>query len=395
MIFFEYLFWISLALLFYCYIGYGAIVFTVNMFRSLLRNTGQITGDASLLPVTIIISAYNEEDLIQQKLDNTLAIDYPSELLKIIFVTEGKMDQAAGFLRANPAVRLLHETERKGKYAAIKRAIRETQTPVVVFSDVNTLLNKDCLRKIIPHYINEKVGGVAGEKKILYQPIRSAVGEGEGLYWRYESFLKKQDAGLYTVVGASGELFSIRTALFKPLDDQLVLDDFVMSMQVCLQGYKIEYEPGAFATELPSASLKEEAKRKIRISAGAYQSIGYLTGCLNFFRRPLLSFQYISRRLFRWIFCPVMLLLLFMSNSSILSFDQHPAFFDWTMAGQLLFYFLAFAGWLMARSGKRTGLLTVPFYFVFMNICLVKGFIRFVRGGQTVLWEKSLRQVTE
>jgi len=109
-------------------------------------------------------------------------------------------------------------------------------------------------------------------------------------------------------------LFSIRTALFPQLDEKIILDDFVISMKVCLQGYKIDYEPGAFATEFPSASLAEEEKRKVRISAGAYQSIGYLKGALNIFKHPLLSFQYISRRLLRWIFCPLMLIILLATN---------------------------------------------------------------------------------
>ena len=174
--------------------------------------------------------------------------------------------------------------------------MREVDTPLVIFSDANTMLNEACVKKIVTHYANERTGGVAGEKKILRNQDVSAVGEAEGLYWQYESFMKKLDAGLNTVTGAAGELFSIRTALFKELKDDLILDDFVISMQICLQGYSIAYEPGAFAIESPSASLADEEKRKVRISAGAYQSVGYLKECLNIFKHPLLSFQYLSRR---------------------------------------------------------------------------------------------------
>jgi cellulose synthase/poly-beta-1,6-N-acetylglucosamine synthase-like glycosyltransferase len=273
--------------------------------------------------------------------------------------------------------------------------MQAVKTPIVIFSDANTILNKECIERIAKHYHDAKVGGVAGEKKIVRDHHVSAVGEAEGLYWEYESFMKKLDAGFNTVAGAAGELFSIRTELFKQLDDELILDDFVISMQVCLQGYKIEYEPGAFATELPSVSLAEEEKRKVRISAGAYQSIGYLKKCLNVFKYPLLSFQYISRRLLRWVFCPPMLIILLLTNILIVRSQAENDIYNWSLYGQVLFYFLAFLGWLLIRSGKRAGLLTIPFYFVFMNYCLVKGFIKFLKGRQTVLWEKSLRQAVE
>jgi cellulose synthase/poly-beta-1,6-N-acetylglucosamine synthase-like glycosyltransferase len=286
----------------------------------------------------------------------------------------------------------MHQQERRGKLAAIKRAIQFVQTPVVIFSDANTILNTECIRKIVAHYNDPKTGGVAGEKKITEHKKVSAVGEAEGLYWKYESFLKKQDAGFYTVVGAAGELFSIRTHLFQAPDDSIILDDFIISMQVCLQGYTIAYEPGAFAVESPSASLWEEGKRKLRISAGAYQSIGYLKSCLNFIKYPRLCFQYVSRRLLRWVFCPPMILLLLLANILIVTDPEQSVFYTGFLVAQSLFYLLALPGWLLVRSGKKAGILAIPFYFVFMNYCLVRGFMRFLKGKQTVLWEKSLRQ---
>lgn len=346
---------------------------------------------AEIMPATIIVTAYNEETILEQKIKNTLAIDYPADKLRIIIITDGSTDGSEKIVQQYPSVVLLHQAERRGKYAAIKRAMQQVKTPIVVFSDANTMLNAACLKRIAVHYKNEKVGGVAGEKKIIRDKNVSAVGEAEGLYWQYESFMKRLDASLNTVTGAAGELFSIRTSLFRELNDELILDDFVISMQICLQGYKIEYEPEAFATEQPSISLAEEEKRKVRISAGAYQSVGYLKECLNIFKHPLLSFQYISRRLLRWIFCPLLLLVLLVSNILIVA-DQSPAsFYNWTFYAQVVFYLLAFLGWLFVRSGKKAGIFTIPFYFVFMNYCLVKGFTRFATGHQTVLWEKSLR----
>ncbi|MDP4263501.1 MAG: glycosyltransferase family 2 protein [Bacteroidota bacterium] len=347
------------------------------------------------LPVTLIIAAYNEGSILEKKVKNTLDIDYPPEKLKVIFVTDGSTDGSETIIGKYPSFLLLHQPERRGKLAAIKRAIGQVRTPIVVFSDANAMLNRECIQKIVRHYNNPATGGVAGEKKITGSKQQSAVGMAEGLYWNYESFMKKQDAAFNTVVGAAGELFSIRTDLFPELGENIILDDFVISMKVCIRGYKIDYEPQAFATEWPSLSLGEEGKRKVRISAGAYQSIAYLKSALNVFKHPLLSFQYISRRLLRWIFCPLMLVILLTANILIVFTIASPAFYTFFLYGQLSFYMMALLGWLITSTGKKAGVLTIPFYFVFMNYCLAKGFIQFLNGKQTVLWEKSIRQATE
>jgi cellulose synthase/poly-beta-1,6-N-acetylglucosamine synthase-like glycosyltransferase len=390
------LFWISLSLLFFCYIGYGMLLFFINRLKAVLSAGNKATGpaDEEETPVTVVITAYNERKVLEKKIKNTLDLDYPPDKLTIIFVTDGSTDGSEAIIRQYPSLQVLHQPERKGKLAAIKRAMQQVQTPIVVFSDANTELNRICIRKMVSHYHNPKTGGVAGEKKIINNPATSAVGDAEGLYWKYESFMKIQDADFNTVVGAAGELFSIRTSLFPQLDDHIILDDFVISMKICLAGYKIEYEPEAFATEFPSASLAEEEKRKVRISAGVYQCIGYLKNALNIFRHPLLSFQYISRRLLRWIVCPVMLVALLLSNA-LLFFKEASSFYTLFLGAQLIFYVAACIGWLLILSGKRPGILTIPFYFVFMNYCLVKGFIRFLKRNQSVLWDKSVRQAME
>lgn len=384
------LFWISFSVLFFCYLGYGGLLYLINSVKKFNRQKQKDT-EENIIPVTLIIPAYNEAGILKKKLENTFKIDYPSDKLRVIFVTEGSSDETISMLGQYPDISIIDGPDRKGKYAAINKAMHTVTTPVVVFSDANTLLNPECIIKLTAHYKNPAVGGVAGEKKIIRN---SAVGEAEGLYWQYESFLKKQDAAFNTVIGAAGELFSIRTDLFKQSDEELLLDDFIISMQVCLQGYKIEYEPDAFATELPSSSLAEEEKRKIRIAAGAYQSIGPLKGCFNIFKHPLLSFQYISRRLLRWVCCPPLLFLLLLTNI-LMIWKGVPIFYGIFLVLQLLFYSAAIAGYLLTRKEKRAGIFTIPFYFVFMNVCLVKGFIRFVRGGQPVLWEKSRRQAPE
>jgi poly-beta-1,6-N-acetyl-D-glucosamine synthase len=388
------LFWLSFAVLFYCYAGYGIFLFLWNNLKKVFSSRAASNENQELLPVTLVVPAYNEEGILEQKIRNTLEIDYPADLLHVIFITDGSTDSSSELIGKCQNIQLLHQSERKGKSAAIKRAMRFVETPVVIFSDANSMLNKGCIKAIVRHYANEKVGGVAGEKKILNDEHSSVVGLAEGMYWKYESFMKQQDADFNTVVGAAGELFSIRTGLFNGFDDSQILDDFVISMQVCMAGYKIEYEPLAYAVETPSASLRDEEKRKIRIAAGAFQSINYLKQCLNFFRYPLLTTQYFSRRVLRWVACPLLLFLVLASNTWLVVYQQGPLF-NYLLLAQGVFYLLALCGRIFIALGWRMGILNIPFYFVFMNYCLVRGFFKHMQGSQTVLWEKSMREAIE
>lgn len=385
----HFFFYASFGILFYSYLGYGGLLWLFT--RKPVRQKKQLT-DEQWPAVTIIIAAYNEAAILDQKISNTVSIDYPAHRFKILVVTDGSTDESAALVSRYPSVKGIHYPERKGKYAAIRHAMKEVDTPLVVFTDANTLLNPECIKRIVPHYQDPAVGGVAGEKKIRVDAQNSAVGQAEGLYWRYESFMKKMDARFFTVVGAAGELFSIRTALFTPAKEEWILDDFMMAMHICLQDYKMAYEPGAYATEAPSVSLAEEQKRKIRIAAGAYQAAARLGNAINIFRHPRLAFQYFSRRILRWFFCPLALVLFLVSNIGLVL--QHPEslFFQVLLLAQLFYYLLSLAGWLMLRAGKKAGLLGIPYYFLFMNSCLIKGFILYHRGQQTVLWEKAERQ---
>jgi biofilm PGA synthesis N-glycosyltransferase PgaC len=389
-------FWVSLSVMFFCYIGYGLFLLTWNLVKKTLRRRPEPLNmeKAEWPQVTMVIAAYNEASILNQKLENTLALDYPREKLQIIFVTDGSTDGSERLLANVEGIEVSHEGKREGKLAAINRIMRNVQTPYVVFSDANSFLNKESIKRIILRYQDPSVGGVAGEKKIARSQHPSAIGEAEGLYWQYESFMKKQDADFNTVVGAAGELFSIRTDLYEPPDQSFILDDFIISMQTCLKGYRIDYEPGAFATEFPSASLQEETKRKIRIAAGAYQTIAYLKDCLNPLKFPVLCFQYFSRRLLRWVFCPLLLIAVLIFNIILSINEPAHGFYTGFLAFQLFFYGMALLGWIQANSGRSMGILGVPFYFLFMNICLVRGFIRYIKKDQNVLWEKSLREVT-
>lgn len=187
----------------------------------------------------------------------------------------------------------------------MNRGMRFVTTPLVVFSDANTLLSKDAIRRIVDLFADPTTGCVSGEKRIMTGQAESAAGAGEGIYWKYESTLKRWDAKLYSVVGAAGELFAVRTELFQEVEPDTLLDDFIVSLRIAMKGYTIQYDPEAYAMETSSANVKEELKRKIRISAGGIQSVVRLRALLNIFRYGVLSFQYISHRVLRWTLAPL------------------------------------------------------------------------------------------
>ncbi len=389
MLIIKYIFFTGLFILFYSYIGYGILLWIWVKMKNAFLGRVALNGEF-LPPVTLIIAAYNEEDFIENKIVNTFGLDYPADRFKVIFVTDGSSDSTPSIVSRYPSIRLLHNQERKGKVDAMHRAMQYVETPFVIFSDANTLLNRDSVRNIVRHYAKPEIGGVAGEKKIRQSMSEAAAGAGEGLYWKYESFLKKLDYNFYSVVGAAGELFSLRTELYEYPGPDVLLDDLVMSLRVCMKGYRFAYEPEAYAIESASVSLKEEKKRKIRISAGAFQSMKMLSSLFNIFKYPRLSFQYISHRVLRWTLCPLFLPLVLLCNLYLVM-NCDSWYYKVLLAGQVIFYLFAFLGYLMSSTKTRIGFLYAPYYFLFINFSLYGGFLRYMKGRQTVLWEKASR----
>jgi cellulose synthase/poly-beta-1,6-N-acetylglucosamine synthase-like glycosyltransferase len=217
----------------------------------------------------------------------------------------------------------------------------------------------------------------------------NASGSGEGFYWKYESFLKKKDAEVYSIVGAAGELFSIRTNLYESPAENTIIEDFVLSMTICAKGFRFMYEPEAYALETASASVGEEWKRKVRICAGGFQAMVRLRHLLNPFRYGILSFQYLSHRVLRWTLAPLFLPIVFVCNLWLASVG--PGYYTLLLAGQTGFYLLAFLGYqLRDRKISLKGFF-VPYYFLVMNLSVYAGFMRFIKGKQSAVWEKAQR----
>ncbi len=391
----EIIFWVLLFIVFYAYLGYGILLFFIIKLKRLLFGKKKIVNEDYQPEVTLFVAAYNEKDYVDAKVKNSFEMDYPREKIHQVWVTDGSNDGTPDILKKyeGQGVKVYHEDARGGKIGAMNRGVKFVETPIIIFSDGNTMLGKESVKRIVDMFSNPKVGCVSGEKRIYSKDSDSAVGS-EGIYWKYESTLKKWDAELYSVVGAAGELFAVRTELFQEVEKDTLLDDFIVSLRIAMKGYTIQYDPEAYAIESASANVKEELKRKIRIAAGGIQSIIRLSPLLNPFKYGVLSFQYISHRVLRWTLAPVALPLIFLLNLFITmdaGFDNFNNIYTWLFYAQIAFYLAAMLGWYFENRKIKVKLLFIPYYFFVMNYAVFLGFNRYLKGQQSVNWERAKR----
>lgn len=385
-------FWICLFIIIYTFVGYGLVLFTLIKIKRIFTRPRVFNPMSDDLPkVSILIAAYNEEAIITNKLNDTLELNYPKDKIQVIFITDGSTDGTAEKLRNIEGITLLHQDGRAGKMAAIKRAMPYINGAITIFTDANTFLNKDAILELVKHYQNDKVGAVAGEKRILVEEKADASSAGEGFYWKYESALKKWDYELYSNVGAAGELFSIRTALYQPVESDTIIDDHMIAMRIAEKGYIIAYEPNAYAMETASANTKEELKRKVRIAAGGIQSILRLAKAANPFYYPVLTFQYFSHRVLRWTITPFLLIAILILNGLIVA-NGGAMLYKILFAAQIMFYFLGLLGLFFESRNMRIKVLFIPYYFCLMNYAVIAGIVRYLKKDQSAAWEKSKRK---
>ena len=386
-------FWIALFIVFYTYIGYGILLYIIIRLKRLFRGKplkAVLPADEDLPTMTLMICAYNEEDVVAEKMENTLALDYPKDKLRIMWVTDGSNDHTNELLKAYPEVDIVFSPERRGKTSALKHGLRELKTRYVAFTDANTMINGGALREIARLFADPTVGCVSGEKRVAARKAGEMAAEGEGLYWKYESTLKRWDSELYSAMGAAGELYAIDPTLCREVPDEALLDDFMLSMYVVQGGKRIAYTPDAYAQEYGSANIHEESKRKRRIAAGGLQSIWWLRSMLNPLRQPLVTFQFVSHRVLRWSITPIAMVILLLVNIALV-IKGAGMFYTVMLILQTLFYLMALAGWLQNRFGYKNKLLYTAYYFVFMNFNVFRGMAYLKSHGKSGAWEKAKR----
>ena len=387
------IFWICLAIVVYTYVGYGVLLYLLLRLKRLLckpQPEPVLPDDDQLPDVTLMICAYNEEDIIGEKMENIRQIDYPADKFCIMWVTDGSNDRSNELLKEYPEVTLVYSPERRGKAAAMQHGLRENKAEYVVFTDANTMLNANAIREIIRQFMKPGVSCVSGEKRVVARVNGQVAAEGEGLYWKYESTLKRWDSELYSAMGAAGELFAVRMSHYRAAPSNALLDDFMMSMLIVKDGHRIAYTSEAYAMEYGSADMHEESKRKRRIAAGGLQSIWWLRSLMNPFKHPMVSFLFVSHRVLRWSITPFALVALIPLNVALVLMNAGTVY---TVIGilQALFYAATLTGWLQARTGRKSKLFYVPYYFMFMNVNVFRGINYLSTHHQSGAWEKAKR----
>lgn len=391
----QLLFWIFFFILFYAYLGYALVVFLLYQLRKAASPDESNFAESNYEPgVCLFVTAFNEKDYVEQKVENSFALDYPKGKIQYLWITDGSDDGTPEMLRKYSGLEIHHLPERRGKMHAMNRGMKFVKASIVIFSDANTILGKQSIREIVTQFRNPKVGCVAGEKRIVEKKAEGAAAAGEGLYWRFESWVKNMDAGLNSAIGAVGELFAIRSELFEDVETDTIIDDFMISLRIAQKGYKIAYTPNAYAEETASLNVNEELKRKIRIAAGGVQSVFRLKSLLNPFKYGMLSWQYFSHKVLRWTLAPISLFAIFILNFFIVLNHNSwllSEFYTLFFYVQLLCYMLAIVGWYFENKKLRFKILFVPYYFVSINYASIRGVIRYFKGEQSVNWEKSKR----
>jgi len=373
----EMVFWTLVVLIGYVYFGYPALL---HVLARGARNEPNYS-ESEPPNVTLLISAFNEEDCIAEKLDNSLLLDYPKELLEIIVISDASDDRTDDIVRdyADRGIKLLRTEDRGGKTLGLNAGVENAQGDVIVFSDANAMYREDAIRALVAPYADETVGAVIGESTYIEPDDDS--GRSESLYWRYETAIKRYETELGSVIGGDGAIYSVRKELFRPMSAD-ALSDFVNPLQVVEQGRRCIYEPRAVSVEEVAGSFEKEFKRKVRIVNRAWRALWRLRSMLNPIRYGAFSLKLWSHKVLRWL-VPFMLGAILILNLILVT--QRPIYLA-TLVLQVVFYGLAAIGFLNRRRAEQPALLHIPFYFCLVNFACAKGLIEGMLGNSYVTW---------
>jgi cellulose synthase/poly-beta-1,6-N-acetylglucosamine synthase-like glycosyltransferase len=372
----QFLFWGSLALVLYTYVGYPLILLAIGRARR-RRETVDPAGAAP--SVCVIVSAYNEEKVIRQKIENTLALDYPGSL-SIVVASDGSNDRTVAIAREyeDHGVYVHHSPLRRGKNTVLNEVVRERREDILVFTDGNALLARDAVARLVERFRSPSIGCVVGE--LRYSHDVTSVAEGESLYWRYESLVKTLESRLGSVLVANGAIFSIRRGLFRDLFPD-VANDFQSPFDVANQGRGTVYEPRALAVEQSTQLWGEEFVRKVRVVTRGFTGFARLRGRMHGMR----LWQFVSHKLIRW--CVGAALIVTLVANAMLA--DRGWFFAAFLALQALCYLAALGGWLMRSRRRMPRVFYVPFYFTMVNFAALIAMARVLVGRRQVVWDKA------
>lgn len=382
------MFWGAVAGLFFSYLGYPMIIFACSRLFGHRPLPPPSQAPQNLPTVTILISALNEEASIQERLENVLALKYPPEKLDTVIASDGSTDQTCTIVRRYAEtypgrIRLLEYSERRGKSTVLNTALQELRSELVIFSDANTMFDTNAVLNLTRWFQDVSIGVVCGQLHLQDVATGKNV---DGLYWRYENFLKDCEGRLGALLGANGAIYAMRRTAFVPIPGDTIVDDFVIPLLSKLRfKHRIIYDKEAIAVEDTAPDIEGEFRRRCRIGAGNFQSLARLW--------PLLipaqgwtSLVFFSHKILRW-FCPAFLVLALAANLWL--WDQ--SMYQWLILCQVIFYLLAYCGHRFTDETLQSRAVRLVTMFVVMNIALAVGFWRWVMGQQQGTWQRTTR----
>lgn len=376
----DLLFWFLATVVVYVYAGYPLSLY-------LLTRRGSAPGDQTVRyepSVTMLISAYNEEECIAEKLDNCLELQYPNELINIVVISDASSDRTDEIVAeyADRGIQLLRMEDRGGKTVGVNAAVEKAESEIIVFSDANAMYRADAVVALASRFRDASIGAVIGEAS--YVEPDSDSGRSESLYWRYETAIKELESREGSVVGGDGAIYAVRRELYVPMSAD-ALSDFVNPLQVVRAGYRCVYDRRAVSYEETASEYTKEYRRKVRIVNRAWRAVLGMPEMLNPFRHGTFSLKLWSHKVLRWI-VPFLLVAIFALNVSLVT---KSAVYVITLAVQVLFYALALIGLLHRDRGRLVPLLSIPFYFCLVNIASAQGILEAFKGRTYTTWSTA------
>jgi cellulose synthase/poly-beta-1,6-N-acetylglucosamine synthase-like glycosyltransferase len=380
---FEFIFWSCFGLLVYVYFGYPlALLLFVRWFKNARDSV-----DSPAPSVTLLISAYNESQVIAAKLDNALALNYQRDRLEILVISDGSDDGTDEIVQryASFRVLLVRQQPRLGKSAGLNLGVQHASGQILIFSDANAMYQADAIRHLVRHFSDPKVGYVVGNARYYEKGTESSSAESEGLYWKVETFLKHKESLFGSVVGGDGAIYAIRRELFTPLLPTDI-NDFLNPLQIIAKGYTGVFEPTAVCYEEAAENFNQEYRRKVRIISRSLNALRRIPAVLNPLQNVRHWLALVSHKLLRWL-APIFLLLLFAAS---LMLSGH-LFYRLALVFQMGFYTLALAGHTMKNHKIASKIFFLPYYFCLMNLAALAGLGKFLLGSLSPTWQ-TVRQ---
>lgn len=380
----ELLFWLAWGLIFYTSVGFPVLLALLARLRGPRPPEAFPEAPVEWPAVTMVVAAYNEAGVLRSKLDNTWRLDYPADRLRLLIGSDGSSDETNEILRGccDPRLQACCFAERRGKISVLNDLVGRADGEILIMSDANTLFAPDAVRKLVRPFTDPQVGCVSGE---LVLDLDGGV-SGEGLYWKYEGWIKRNESRLGFLIGCNGGIFALRRELYAPLPPSTIVEDFVLSMRVLERGFRVLFVPEARATEPPCPTARAEMIRKTRIGAGGYQALA-LTSSLLSPMRGRVAFAYWGHKVLRWL---VPIFLACALGANVLLALGSPLY--------LVSLVLQGVGMGAAILAHRAPSHAPPprwtrpvSYFYLMNYALLCGLMRFLAGKQRVTWDRASR----